>query len=56
MDEQGHGTYSVSVILRTMPWVSLYVARIVDQNGHLVEDEKYLATVQVLLNLKRSDL
>lgn len=46
-DEYGHGTHAVSVILRTMPWVSIYVARVIDENGHLVEDDKYHGTVQV---------
>jgi hypothetical protein len=30
-----------------MPWVSLYIARVVDENDRLVEDERYLGTVQV---------
>jgi hypothetical protein len=46
-DSQGYGTFCVSVTLRTMPWVSLYVARVVNDEGDLVEDDDYLATAQV---------
>ena len=46
-DEQGYGTHCVSVVLRTMPWVSIYVARVADDNGHLIEDERYTGVVQV---------
>jgi subtilisin family serine protease len=36
-DEQGHGTHGVSVLLRTSPVVSVYGARVVDDNGSLAE-------------------
>jgi hypothetical protein len=36
-DGQGHGTHGVSVLLRTCPVVSVYVARVVDDNGSLAE-------------------
>jgi hypothetical protein len=46
-DFEGMGTYCVSVILRTMPWVSIYLARVVDAGGRLVKEGKYSAIVQV---------
>ena len=46
-DAHGYGTYCVSVTLRTMPWVSLYIARVVNDEGDLIEDDDYLATAQV---------
>jgi hypothetical protein len=34
------------VIVQTMPWVSIYVARVVNDDGRLVEDDNYHGIVQ----------
>lgn len=50
-DSQGYGTYCVSITLRTIPWVSVYIARVVNDEGYLVEDDDYLATARVTILL-----
>jgi subtilisin family serine protease len=46
-DYEGMGTYCASVIMRTMPWVSVYLARVVDEDGRLVKENKYEGVTQV---------
>ena len=46
-DFEGVGTYCVSVIMRTMPWVSIFLARVVDEDGRLVKENRYAGAVQV---------
>jgi hypothetical protein len=54
-DFEGMGTYCVSVVMRTMPWVSIYVARVVDEDGRLVKENRYEAFTQVNPLLYNSD-
>jgi hypothetical protein len=46
-DPQNHGTYGISIALRTMPTVSLYIARVVDDDGNLFEENGYHETARV---------
>jgi hypothetical protein len=46
-DKNGHGTHCASVLIRTAPQAELYVARIVDDEGHLPSDNEYEAIVKV---------
>lgn len=38
-DAHGHGTHGASVLLRTAPNASLYIARVTDQEGNLIYNE-----------------
>jgi len=46
-DRHGHGTHGVSVILKTAPNVVVYIARMVDDDGKIMEEGEYLETVKV---------
>jgi hypothetical protein len=47
-DKNGHGTHCASVLIRTAPAAELYIARVVDDEGHLPSDNEYEAIVQVI--------
>ena len=46
-DAYGHGTHCASVILRTAPLITLYVARIADDFGNIPADNSYSMLVEV---------
>lgn len=48
-DRNGHGTHVASVLLRTAPFTSLYIARIADDARHISSDNDYKSTVEVAL-------
>jgi subtilisin family serine protease len=48
-DQHGHGTHGASVLMKTAPNATLYIARIVDDKGKISEKNDYLNTVDVSL-------
>src|SRR5271169_158598 len=48
-DQHGHGTHGASVLMKTAPNVTLYVARMVDDEGEISEKNDCLNTVNVSL-------
>lgn len=47
-DGHGHGTHCTSVLLRTAPNASLYIARVADDNGKLSSDDNYFHITQAI--------
>ena len=46
-DKHGHGTHGASVLMKTAPNATLYVACMVDDKGEISEKNDYLNTVKV---------
>jgi hypothetical protein len=49
-DRDGHGTHVASVLRRTDPLASLYIARIADDSRHIPSDNDYMYTVEVAIS------
>jgi len=58
-DKHGHGTYVASVLLKTAPDVSLYIARVFNDVGRLCDgdhdDYSEIAKVNTSQKLSKSD-
>lgn len=46
-DGDGHGTYVADLLLRTAPDVSLFIARVADDDGQLSEEDDYQEVANV---------
>jgi hypothetical protein len=46
-DKNGHGTHVTSVLLRTAPDIELYIARVADDAGNIIDDEDYQGVINV---------
>jgi subtilisin family serine protease len=46
-DQNGHGTYGASLILKVAPDVDLFIARVSDDNGIIIEDNDFKGVVEV---------
>jgi hypothetical protein len=46
-DTVGHGTHAASVLFKTAPLASIYIARITDETGLIPSDDNYKSTVEV---------
>ena len=56
VDKNGHGTFVASVLLKTAPDVSLYIARAFDDAGRSLPDEDYEQTAEVRTNALKGHL
>lgn len=55
-DKNGHGTHTASVLLETAPDVELYIARVTDDFGSIIEDNDYEGVLNVQLMLSKLKL
>jgi subtilisin family serine protease len=46
-DKHGHGTHVADVLLQTAPKIDLYIARVTDDLGNIVEDDDYEGVLNV---------
>jgi hypothetical protein len=46
-NNHGDGTHALSVVLKTNPMVSVFIARVIDNVGNIIEDDDYLYTAKV---------
>jgi len=46
-DLKGHGTHGTSVLIKTAPTATIYVARVADDEGKFIKDNGYFYVAQV---------
>jgi hypothetical protein len=46
-DKKGHGTHVTSVLLQTAPDIEVYIARVADDAGNIINDEDYQGVINV---------
>lgn len=46
-DKNGHGTYGTSLILKVAPEIHLYIARVSDDEGSIIDDNDFKGVVDV---------
>jgi subtilisin family serine protease len=49
-DQNGHGTHGVSVLLKTAPLATIYLARTVDDADRILDSNDYEETIKVSLD------
>lgn len=52
-DRHGHGTHGASVLAKTAPKATLYIARVFDDQGNMTPENDYLNTANVSFSFHR---